>query len=204
MPQGIAEPATTAVPEPTSAAARSSVHPAPATATAPLAFPNGLFLVEPKPKTEATKPKTEAASDGCDTPAINLSSSPRLCDNAECRKPLHKLLQCSNCKSVAYCSMDCQVCELCAHRTSGMHAPDTRTTCIHWIAGCTHTIYFSLKPSHIYTYCSRTRALSLSHTNAHKLSPSLALVCRPRHGRPDTSASARRQRKGRPHNWRRK
>ena len=109
-PQGIGEPATTAVPEPNSAAARSSVNPAPATPVVQLAFPNALFLVEPKPK-------TEAASDGCDTPAMNPSSSPRLCDNAECRKPLNKLLQCSKCKSVAYCSTDCQVCQLCAHRT---------------------------------------------------------------------------------------
>ena len=48
------------------------------------------------------------------TPADTITGerqiSVRLCDYADCRKPLHKVLLCTKCKDVAYCSKDCQVC----------------------------------------------------------------------------------------------
>jgi ubiquitin len=53
------------------------------------------------------------AEDECDTTEVSLCKmtlSVRLCDYADCRKPLHTVLQCAKCKSVAYCSKDCQVC----------------------------------------------------------------------------------------------
>ncbi len=34
----------------------------------------------------------------------------RLCDYADCRKPLNSVLHCAKCKGVAYCSKDCQMC----------------------------------------------------------------------------------------------
>ena len=58
-------------------------------------------------------PMTEAAADERDTLAVSLSRltlAQRLCDYAECRKPLQTVLQCAKCKGVAYCSKDCQVC----------------------------------------------------------------------------------------------
>jgi hypothetical protein len=48
-----------------------------------------------------------------DTPAASLSRltlSVRLCDYADCSKPLYWVLQCAKCKGVAYCSKDRQVC----------------------------------------------------------------------------------------------
>ena len=39
-----------------------------------------------------------------------MTFSVRLCDCADCRKPLQKVLLCTKCKDVAYCSKDCQVC----------------------------------------------------------------------------------------------
>ena len=48
-----------------------------------------------------------------DTPSSSLSQltlSVRLCECADCRKPLYTVLQCAKCKGVAYCSKDCQVC----------------------------------------------------------------------------------------------
>jgi hypothetical protein len=60
-------------------------------------------------------PMTEAAAHEPrrDTPAVvslsRLTFAQRLCDYAECRKPLQTVLQCAKCKGVAYCSKDCQV-----------------------------------------------------------------------------------------------
>jgi hypothetical protein len=58
--------------------------------------------------------KTEAAADERDTPAVNPSqlafSSVRLCDYADCRKPLQKVMLCIKFKGVAYSFKDCQVC----------------------------------------------------------------------------------------------
>jgi RNA polymerase subunit RPABC4/transcription elongation factor Spt4 len=95
-------------------------------------------------------PKTEAAADERDTLAVisRLLVAQRLCDNAECCKPLQTVLQCAKCKDASYCSKDCQVCPhhhtlflqeqlkgiiiICAlsralAQATGMHAPGTRT-----------------------------------------------------------------------------
>jgi hypothetical protein len=53
------------------------------------------------------------AAEEHDTPAASLSQLTllvRLCDYADCRKPLYTVLQCAKCRGVAYCSKDCQVC----------------------------------------------------------------------------------------------
>ena len=53
------------------------------------------------------------AAEEHDTPAASLfqlTLSVRLCDYADCRKPLYTVLQCAKCRGVAYCSKDCQVC----------------------------------------------------------------------------------------------
>jgi len=60
-----------------------------------------------------TQRMAQASADERDTPAVGLPQltlSVRLCDYAECRKPLHTVLQCAKCKGVAYCSKDCQMC----------------------------------------------------------------------------------------------
>jgi hypothetical protein len=60
-----------------------------------------------------TQRTAEGSEDERDTPAVSLPQltlSVRLCDYADCRKPLHTVLQCAKCKGVAYCCKECQVC----------------------------------------------------------------------------------------------
>jgi hypothetical protein len=54
-------------------------------------------------------PETEAAADERDTLAVisRLVVGQRLCDNAECGKPLQTVLQCAKCKDASYCIHFC-------------------------------------------------------------------------------------------------
>ena len=64
------------------------------------------------PPPSAGKSTQFTSTDERDTAAGNhsrLTWSVRLCDYADCRKVLHKVLLCTKCKDVAYCSKDCQV-----------------------------------------------------------------------------------------------
>jgi hypothetical protein len=67
------------------------------------------------------------------TPAVSLSQltlsvTGTLCDYADCRKPLYKVLQCAKCKGVAYCSKDCQVCSP-SHPACALSRPQTYPSC---------------------------------------------------------------------------
>jgi hypothetical protein len=139
-----------------------------------------------------------AAADERETLKVSLSQltlSVRLCNYAECRKPLHRVLQCAKCKGIAYCSKDCQVCSP-PHPACALSRPQTYPSApllltrviVTCRSLCTLPLSLKLAPSHCsltpYTHSSFTPSLTHTRTNP----PMVAFQTR--RGRPDTSAGA--------------
>ena len=148
---------------------------------------------------------------------IQLNLSARLCDYADCRKPLHTVLQCAKCKGVAYCTKDCQVCSPppcwpLAQETGRWHACFRHThnmrACVHWMPRRTHAfslgcptscllltapvcmeVHVTLPLSPLHTLVTHTTD-SLTHTT--RSNPPLSF------SNPDPFSLAARSRRGRP------
>jgi hypothetical protein len=106
----------------------------------------------------------------------------RLCDYADCRKPLNSVLHCAKCKGVAYCSKDCQVCSPqrthCELRSPLAQETGKRTSAqhesMHALDAKAHA-HFSLLPQISPTFLWRLRcACTCLQKNIHRDCPFLA------------------------------